>query len=138
MRLGFGFVLRKPTVAMMKPDMQKAHWKPCSSTTPCCTGCNLPSAAASPSIVTIFRPRIVDENRACAALGAVAADLGPGESELVAERRRQRFLFEHVDAPILAVDVQRDQPLDASGRRRLLTRQRRRAPQIARRGHRRS
>ena len=32
-RVGLGFVFRKPVVAMMKPDMQKAHWKPWPSTT---------------------------------------------------------------------------------------------------------
>ncbi len=44
---------------MMKPDMQNAHWKPCSSTTACCTGCSVPSAAARPSIVVTLRPRTV-------------------------------------------------------------------------------
>ena len=56
-RVGLGFVFRNPTVAMMKPDMQNAHWKPCSSMTPCCTACSVPSALASPSTVTIFCPR---------------------------------------------------------------------------------
>ena len=56
---GSGLTFRNPTVAMMKPDMQKAHWKPCSSTTPCCTGCSVPSALARPSMVTIFLPRAV-------------------------------------------------------------------------------
>src|SRR5262245_30914564 len=40
--------------------MQNAHWKPCSSTTPCCTARSLPVlGSASPSIVTIFLPRTV-------------------------------------------------------------------------------
>ena len=114
----------------MKPGMQNAHWKPCSSMTPCCTGCSLPSALASPSIVTIFlaahgvrehRARIVrhivDQHGAGAAFGAVAAELGAGEAQLVAQRHRQRFLLHHVDAPLLAVDVQRDQPLARAGSR---------------------
>ena len=61
---------------------------------------------------------IVDEHRAGAALGAVAAKLGAGEPQLVAQRHGERFLLHHVDASRLAVDVQRDQPLD---RRRLAT-----------------
>jgi hypothetical protein len=35
---GTGIGFRYPTVAMMKPDMQNAHWNPCSSMTPCCAG----------------------------------------------------------------------------------------------------
>ena len=48
---------------------------------------------------------IVDEHRAGAALGAVASELGAGQPQLVAQRRGQRFLLQHVDAPLLAVDV---------------------------------
>jgi hypothetical protein len=62
---------------------------------------------------------IVDQHRAGAALGAVAADLGARQSELVAQRHRERFLLHHVDAAHLAVDVQRDETLDGAGRRRL-------------------
>ena len=50
-----------------------------------------------------------------AALGPVAAELGAGEAELVAQGHGQRFLRQHVDAPHLAVDVERDQALDAAG-----------------------
>jgi hypothetical protein len=32
--VGFGFVLRNPSVAITKPDIQKAHWNPCSSMMP--------------------------------------------------------------------------------------------------------
>ena len=79
---------------------------------------------------------VVDEHGAGAALGAVAADLRAGEAELVAQRHRQRFLRHHVDAALLAVDVERDQPLDRTGRRRLAV-QGRRAEQVGgRRGHR--
>ena len=58
-RVGFGFVLRKPTAAMMNPDMQNAHWKPCSSMTACCTGCSLPFGALEPFDGLIFLPRTV-------------------------------------------------------------------------------
>ena len=60
---------------------------------------------------------VVDEHRAGAALGAIAAELGAGQPQLVSEGRRQRFLFDHVDAPRLAIDVERDQPFDRSGER---------------------
>jgi hypothetical protein len=76
---------------------------------------------------------IVDEDRARAAFRAVASELGAGESQLVAQGRGERFLLQHVNAPILAVDVQRDQTLNASGRGRLLAKQRRRTPQVTRR-----
>ena len=58
---------------------------------------------------------IVDQHGAGAAFGAVAAELGAGEAQLVAQRHRQRFLLHDVDAPLLAVDVQRDQALDRPG-----------------------
>ncbi len=50
-----------------------------------------------------------------AALGAVAAELGAGEPQLVAQRHRQRFLRQHVHAPHLAIHVEGNQPLDAAG-----------------------
>src|SRR5207245_2544998 len=56
-RLGFGFVFRNPTVDMMKPDMQKAHWKPCSSMMACCTGSSGPCALACPWSLPNFRDR---------------------------------------------------------------------------------
>jgi hypothetical protein len=103
---------------MMKPGAQKAHWKPASSTTACCTGWSW-SPLASPSIVTTSRPRTwwvsieqrvaghpVDQHRAGAAIGPVAPDLGARQPQLVAERRRQRLLLHHVDAAILPVHPQ--------------------------------
>src|SRR5207253_2485188 len=57
-----------------------------------------------------------DEHRARAALRAVAADLGAGQTELVAQRHGERFLLHHVDAAHLAVDVERNEPLDRAGR----------------------
>jgi hypothetical protein len=99
---------------MMKPDMQNAHWKPCSSTTACCTGCSVPSAAARPSIVVTLlaahRVRqhraaivrhVVDQHRARSALGAVAAQLGSRQPQLVAQRPGQRLLLHHFHAPRL-------------------------------------
>ena len=49
-----------------------------------------------------------------AALGAIAAQLGSCQPELVAQRHRECFLLQHVNATHLTVDVQRDQPLGRS------------------------
>ena len=111
-------------MAITKPDMQKAHWKPCSSTTPCCTGCSLPSALGQPFDGENFLAahgvrehgagivrHIVDQHGAGAAFGAVASQLGAGEAQLVAQRPGQRLLLHDVDAPLLAVDVECDQSL---------------------------
>ena len=68
---------------------------------------------------------IVDEDGTGATLRTVAPQLGAGEPQLVAQRHGQRFLLQHVDAPVLSVDIQRDQALDAAGRRRLLAEHRR-------------
>src|SRR3984893_8063450 len=57
--VGSGFVLRNPSVAITKPDIQKAHWNPCSSMMPCWTGCRVPSSFAKPSIVKTLWSRTV-------------------------------------------------------------------------------
>jgi hypothetical protein len=57
----------------------------------------------------------VEEDGAGAALGAVAAELGPGEPELVTQRHRQLLVGEHVDATGLAIHLERDQPLGGAG-----------------------
>ena len=89
LRVGLGLVFRNPTAAMMKPDMQNAHWNPCSSMTPCCTGCSVPSGLASPSMVRLsvahgmgqhragIVRHIVDQHGAGAAFGAVAPSFVP-------------------------------------------------------------
>jgi len=76
--------------------MQKAHWKPCSSMTPCWTGCSVPSGLARLSMVRTFlvadcvffvqhRARIVghavDQNGAGAAFGPGRTQLRAGESQ---------------------------------------------------------
>src|SRR6266511_2841433 len=63
---------------------------------------------------------IVDENGARAALAPVASELGAGEAKLVAQRHRERFVFQHINAALLAVDVDRDEPLDRAGKRRFV------------------
>ena len=54
---------------------------------------------------------IVDEDGAGAAFGTVAPQLGAGEAQLVAQRPRQRLLLHDVNAPLLAVDIDGDEPL---------------------------
>jgi hypothetical protein len=75
---------------------------------------------------------IIDEDRAGATLGSIAPQLGPAQTQLVAQGPGERFLLHHVHAPRLAVDIQRDQALDRPRQRRRLT-QERAAEQIARR-----
>ena len=65
-----------------------------------------------------------------------ASELGASQPQLVAERRGQRFLLQHVDATLLAIDRERDQSLDAARCRRLLAEHRRGAPEVCSRGHR--
>ena len=55
---------------------------------------------------------VVDEDRARAALSAVAADLRSSEARLVSQHHAERFLRHDVESAILTVDVQRDHPFD--------------------------
>ena len=79
------------------PGVQNPHCRPCLFQNASCIGCSLPSVA-SPSMVVIVdavglhrEPRArfdrdaVDEHRAGAALAGVAADLGAGEAERLAQ-----------------------------------------------------
>src|SRR5215469_158461 len=54
---------------------------------------------------------IVDQHGARAAFGSVTTELGAREAELVTQRPCQRLLFHHVDAAVLAVDIDGDQPI---------------------------
>ena len=58
-RVGFGLTFKYPVVAITNPGMQNAHWNAWLSTTACCTGCSVPSAAANPSTVVIAFVRTV-------------------------------------------------------------------------------
>ena len=91
---------------------------------------DLPAARALGEERTRVVRHIVDEDRAGAALRAVAADLGAREPQLVADRHREGLLRHHVDATVLAVHVQRDETLHRARRRRLAE-QRRRAEQVS-------
>src|ERR1019366_989254 len=55
---------------------------------------------------------IVDQDGTSAAFGTVASQFSAGEAQLVANRPCQGFLFHHIYSPLLAVDVQGDQPLN--------------------------
>ena len=111
-RVGFGFVLRNPTVDITKPghaeraleallvDHGLLHRMQLAVR-------RLEALRSLTTLLVAHRVRedrarvvrhIVDQHRAGAALGAIAAKLGAGEAELVAQRHRERFLLHHVDA----------------------------------------
>src|SRR5262249_7200958 len=60
---------------------------------------------------------IIDQDGAGATLGSVAAHLGAGQAQFVAQRAKQSLLLHHVDAAVLAGHVQCDQALDGAPRR---------------------
>src|SRR5215471_12052044 len=45
----------------------------------------------------------------------IAAELGPGEAELVAQGMNERLVRENVDPPIAAIDVERHEPRHRAG-----------------------
>src|SRR4029077_16168130 len=65
-----------------------------------------------------------------ATLGAITAELGPGEPQLVAQRPSQRFLLRDVHAALRALHSQREEPVARTGR---LSEQRGGAEKIIRR-----
>ena len=77
---------------------------------------------------------IVDEDGAGSALGAVAAELSSGQTQLVAQRPGECLLLRNVDSPLPAVDVEGDEPLadacvgEGSGAEQIVGRGNRRAP----------
>ena len=85
-------------------------------------GCDLAAARLVGQRRAGIDRRVVGEHGAGAAFGPVAADLGAGESQPVADRLGQGLAGRHVDAARLAVDVERDQPFDAAHRRARLAR----------------
>src|SRR4029077_8241470 len=77
---------------------------------------------------------VVEEHRARSTFGAIAPQFCPGEAQFVAQSRGQRLLFHYVDAPLLAVYVERDQAFADTRNCLLAVKQRRSAKQIAGRG----
>ncbi len=78
--------------------MQNPHWNPWASRNASCTGCRVPSARISPSIVVISEPAActasirhdadglaVEQHRAGAADAVLATDVGAREPEVLAE-----------------------------------------------------
>ena len=53
---------------------------------------------------------IVEQDRAGTAFGAVATEFRSGESQLISQRPRQRFLLHDVDAATLPIDVYSNEP----------------------------
>src|SRR5262249_26617809 len=49
----------------------------------------------------------------------IAAELGAGEPELVAQRMDQGLVGQNVHGPVTAVDIERDQAPDSAGRLRM-------------------
>ena len=59
---------------------------------------------------------IIDQNRTGTAFGAVTSEFGSGETQFVAERPRQGFLFHHVNPALLAVNIDRDESVAGASR----------------------
>jgi hypothetical protein len=54
--LGSGFSCSRSIEAMIMPGVQNPHCRPCSSWNARCTGCSVPSSAATPSMVVTSQP----------------------------------------------------------------------------------
>ena len=98
------------------PEVQKPHCGASCSMKACCSGSSLPFCA-SPSTVWIgaavhphreLAARVhrlaVEQHRARAALAAIAADLGAGEPQVIAQQFDQRPAIFHLEAMGGAVD----------------------------------
>jgi hypothetical protein len=96
--VGLGLCFSRATADTTCPGVQNPHCGPSSCTIAFCTGCH-----------------VIEHHRAVAALGMIAAELGAGETELVAQRMNEGFVREHVDWPIAAIDVERNQPRHRTG-----------------------
>ena len=101
-RSGAGSRAASATVVMTKPGVQKPHWKPWLSRKDCCSG-ERSSGEPRPSIVSIVDPfglhgqhqarthrLAVDQHGAGAADTVLAADVGAGQFEIVAQKVDQR------------------------------------------------
>src|SRR5579884_771803 len=59
---------------------------------------------------------IIDQHGTGAAFGAIAAELGSGEAQLVTQRVLQGLLLHNVNTALLTIDIERNQPLNCAGR----------------------
>ena len=105
---------------MIMPGVQKPHWRPWCSQNAAWSGCS-PSAEAIPSIVVTLgaigldgehRARLhglaVDVDGAGAALRGVAADVGPGQVQVLADQLDQEPSRLDVHLPGNSVDDERN------------------------------
>ena len=105
---------------MIMPGVQNPHCRPCFSQNAFWSGCR-PSSGAMPSIVVIVRAvrldrehraglhgLAVDVDGAGAALARVAADVGTGQVEILAERLDEEASRLDVELPSRPVDRQLD------------------------------
>ena len=100
--VGFGCFSSRPTLAMMKPGVQKPHISASLSQNACCTGCSVSPLARPVDVADLLalhfdRERragidraAVDEHRAGAAGAAIAAALVAGQVGAHAQRVEQR------------------------------------------------
>ena len=105
---------------MIMPGVQKPHWRPCFSQNACCRGWSavagrrpsivvtLPPSAWTASIVQLFTALAVDVDGAGAALARVAADVGAGELEFLADQLDEQASGLDVRLPLLTVDRERN------------------------------
>ena len=111
---GFAFSSARPVSTI--PGVQNPHWRPCSSMNPCCTGSSTPSCS-TPSIVVISCPSAIAastvqdltgspsmQHGAGAAVRGVAAPVGAGQAERVAQEVHEQEPRLHLRAALLAVD----------------------------------
>ena len=75
---------------------------------------------------------IVDKDGARSAFSAVASEFGASEAQFVTQRPSQRLLLHDIDAPLLTVDVESNQPLAYASSQLLALQKRGGAKQIAR------
>ena len=119
-RSGPGSRSRRSAAAMIMPGVQKPHWRPCFSQNAFWSGCSSPSVAR-PSIVVTLDPsawtaRIVQDFTAWPSTWTVhaphwrrvAADVGAGEVQVLAQDLDQQPPRLDVHLPPDAVDRQRD------------------------------
>ena len=105
---------------MIMPGVQKPHWRPCWSQNACWSGWRV-APSAIPSMVLISRPSAwtasivqdlalcaVDVDGAGAAVARVAADVGAGQPEVVAQEVDEQEARLDVRLVGLAVDGDRD------------------------------
>jgi hypothetical protein len=99
------------------PGVQKPHCRPWHSLKAACIGCMVPSGCAMPSMVVIFAPltcagstlhdliaRPLTMDGAGAALSGVAAHVGAGQLEMLAQRLYEKGVGGRVDRDRAAVD----------------------------------